>query len=211
MKLKAQYLYYLIGLVMAGLIGIQVYWIANSIRLQKTAVERLLKEDVEKVARQVEEEAYCFTFLSKAYFKKGEGMYIVKQKWEDGKFYGPKEGGYLDTMDLFNVFYMDKDTAFYKEHSIWFETRPATVDVSLKFTFVGLNPNIRRRDTGSYIINNLNAENYKTVLANQFKIDEAIDVGLLDSLLQDALKKNKLSTTYYAGIRKEGETSFEYL
>jgi two-component system phosphate regulon sensor histidine kinase PhoR len=211
MKLKAQYLYYLIGLVMAGLISIQVYWIANSIRLQKTAVDRILKEDVEKVAKQVEEEAYCFTFLSKGYIKKGEGIYLVKQKWQDGKFHGPKEGGYLDTMDLFNVFYMDKDTAFYKERSIWFETRPATVDVSMKFTFVGLNPNIKRRDTGSYIINNLNAGNYKTVLANKFRIDEAIDVNLLDSLLKDVLKRNKLSTQYYAGIRKQGEKSFEYL
>jgi two-component system phosphate regulon sensor histidine kinase PhoR len=211
MKLKAHYLYYLIGMIMAGLIGIQVYWIAHSIRLQQVAVERILKEDVEKIAKQVEEEAYCFTFFSKAYIKGGEGVYMVKQKWQDGKFYGPKEGGYLDTLDLFNVFYMDTDTAFYKEHTIWFEKRPATVDVSMKFTFVGLNPNIRRRDTSSYIINNLNAENYKEVLANHFKIDEAIDVDLLDSLLVAALKRSRLEPVYYAGIRKEGAPAFEYL
>jgi two-component system phosphate regulon sensor histidine kinase PhoR len=204
-------LFYLIGLALAGLIGVQVYWIINSIRLQKTAVDRMLKEDIGIVAKQVEDEAYCFSFFSKAFVNKGEGMYIVKQKWEDGRYKGPGQGGYLDTLDLFNVFFMGKDTSFYKERTLWFENNPATVDVALKFTFIGQNPNIRRRDTSSYIINNLTPANYKDVLANKFKVDEAINMHLLDSLIKRTLRKSRLDTAYYAGIRQEGETGFEYL
>ena len=186
---KPNTLFYLIGLVLAGLIGVQVYWIINSIRLQKASVDRMLKEEIGDVVKQVEEEAYCFSFFSKAFIDKGEGIYIVKQKWEDGAYKGPGNGGYLDTLDLFNIFYMGKDTAFYNERTLWFENNPATMDVSLKFTFIGQNPNIRRRDTSSYIIDNLTPANYKNVLANKFKVDEAINMHLLDSLIKRTLRK----------------------
>ena len=208
---KPNTLFYLIGLVLAGLIGVQVYWIINSIRLQKASVDRMLKEEIGDVVKQVEEEAYCFSFFSKAFIDKGEGIYIVKQKWEDGAYKGPGNGGYLDTLDLFNIFYMGKDTAFYNERTLWFENNPATMDVSLKFTFIGQNPNIRRRDTSSYIIDNLTPANYKNVLANKFKVDEAINMHLLDSLIKRTLRKSKLDTVYYAGVRQEGEADFEYL
>ena len=52
---KPNTLFYLIGLVLAGLIGVQVYWIINSIRLQKASVDRMLKEEIGDVVKQVEE------------------------------------------------------------------------------------------------------------------------------------------------------------
>ncbi len=210
-KLKgARVLYFIIGLVITGLIAIQYYWIVNAVSLQKTALERTLKEDIASVVKTVEEEAYCFSFNSKAYIKKGEGLYIVKQKW-DKKFIGPKEGGYLDTLDLFNVFYINNDTVFEHDRSVWFGEYPATVDIDLKFTFVGMNPHIKRTDTGSYSLSNLNEQNFREKLANKFRIDEVIDIGLLDSLIKRALLKNKLDTVYEAGIRKQGHVNFEYL
>lgn len=212
---KNKYLYYLIGVILAGLIAIQVYWISSSIRLQKKAVDRILKEDFNNIVHEVEEDAYCFSFYSKAYLKRGEGVYIVRQKFRDGKFLGPHEGGYLDTLDMYNLFYMGKDgkdTVFDKERSITFSNMPATVDVSLKFSFVGdNNPRIRRTDSNSFDISGLTKSNFKQVLSNKFKIDEAIDVELLDELIVKALKKNKLDTVYEAGIKKEGERNYEYL
>lgn len=212
--LKSNYFYYLIGVILAGLIAVQVYWITHSIRLQKIAVDRMLKEDVDKLVQQVEEDAYCFSFYSKAYVKRGEGVYIVRQKYKDGNFLGPGEGGYVDTLDLYNLFYMGeggKDTVFEKDRTISFTSMPATLDVTLKFSFMGFNPRIRRTDSNSYNIAGLTKNNFRQVLSNKFRIDEAIDMQLMDELIVKALKKNKLDTFYEAGIRKEGSRSFEYL
>lgn len=206
-----QSLYFLIGFIIVGLICVQFYWIISSINLQNIALERRLKEDIAKVVKQVEDEAYCFGLNSKAYIKKGEGVYIVKQKWENGKFVGPENGGYLDTLDLFNVFYFNKDTIFEHDRSLSFDTYPATLDVSMKFSFVGMNPRIKRTDTSSYTISNLTDQNFRDKLANKFRIDEAIDIVLMDTLIKNVLKKNKLDTSYEAAIRKEGSRGFEYI
>lgn len=205
-----KYLYYLAGLVILGLIGVQVYWITRSIRLQKTATERQLKEDIDDVVKEVEESAYCFTFYSKAYLEQ-EGIYILRQNYKNGKFVAPGKGKSIDTLDLYNVFYDNKDTSFYKDHSIGFSKMAATVDISLKFTLTGpVNPFIKR-DTSTYNIANLSSNNYRDVLASKFKINDAIDVVMLDKLIKAALKKNGLDTVYMAGIRKKGDSTFAYL
>ena len=46
-----------------GLIGIQLYWILNGIKLQKAALERDLKDEMTEVVKQVEEDAYCVEFF----------------------------------------------------------------------------------------------------------------------------------------------------
>jgi two-component system phosphate regulon sensor histidine kinase PhoR len=178
--------------------------------MQKVAADRLLKEDLDAIVKEVEENAYCFSFYSKAYLK-NEGIYILRQKFENDKFVSPKDGGYIDTLDLYNVFYDEKDTAFYKDRTMSFSKWPATVDIALKFSFTGQNPKIKRTDTASYDLSQLTDKNFKEVLSNKFKIDEAIDVGFMDELIKKSLKKYKLDTVYQAGIRKEGDADFEYL
>lgn len=211
-KSNPVYLYYTIGFVIATLIGIQVYWIRNSINAEKKAIERRLKEDIDDVVKRVEEDAYCFTYYSKAYIKKGEGIFMLKQKWADGRFVPLNAGGYVDTMSLYNLFRTQADTdVFIHDKSVWFDTYPATVDVTMKFSFVGLNPDIKRTDSLSYQIGNISDNNFRQLLSNKFKVDEAINTTLLNHLIVEALKKNKLDTFYYAGIRKEGQDGYEYI
>lgn len=210
-RIKDNRLFLLAGIVILCLIGVQVYWIAQNVYLQKTAVERQLKEDMDGVVKQVEENAYCFSVYSKAYLKQ-EGIYIIRQKYRDDKFVAPKDKADIDTLDLYNVFYDEKDTSFYKDRTLGFDKWPATVDISLKFTFTGAaNPVIKRTDTNSYNLQNLTSQNYREVLSNKFRIDEAIDIAGMDALIKKALKKNNLDTVYKAGIRKAGAPGFEYL
>lgn len=212
-KRNTVYFFYLIGLVIVGLVGVQLYWIRHSIAAQKASLDRNLKEDVQGVVKEVEESAHCFTLYSKAYIKRGEGVYMVKQNWKDGKFRSKAEGGYLDTMKMFNVFpTRNKDSMFYAENSLNFETYPATVDVTMKFSFLGVDENFKHLgDSVSYQVADISADNFRDLLTDKFKVDEVIDMQMLDSLIKNSLKKNKLDTFYEAGIRKQGARSFEYM
>ena len=168
--MKAKYLYYFIGLILVGLIGIQLYWILTGVQLQKQTLERNLKDQLAGVVEQVEADAYCVNFYAKSYIKKGEGIYVLKQEHKDNKLLPPPQGN-TDTLSMYNVFYAGADTFFTNEKMMLFNNYAATVDINFKFRL--LSPTrIQRQDTNSYNLKSLNERNFKEVLANKNKIDE---------------------------------------
>jgi two-component system phosphate regulon sensor histidine kinase PhoR len=198
-------LYFIVGLVIISLIGVQLYWMMTGIRLQKLAAERSLKNDLSNVIKEVEESAYCFNYYSKAYIKSGEGIYVIKQQYKDGRF-----DGYLDTLSMYNVFYMGKDTVFDKSSSVTFNT-PATVDISYRFKFATPSPHVKKIDTNSYKLPNINMANFRQALNNSQTLDELINPDNLDSLIRKVLRKNDFDTAYEMGIKRAGITNYEYL
>lgn len=202
-------LYFLVGIVIAGLIGVQLYWITTNLRLQRIAAERNLKNDVNAAIKEIVDDAYCVFFNSKAYFKANEGIYIIKQKCVNDAFIAPPKG-YMDTLDIYNVFYNDKDTSFFKSSSLSFDV-PATVDILMKFKFAVKSSHVKKIDTNSYKLRDINARNYKQILSNRQSIDEVINPDLLDSMVGNALARNNFDTTYELGIKRAGADSFEYL
>ena len=202
-------LYFIVGIVVVSLIGVQLYWMATGIRLQKLAAERNLKNDLDKVIKDVEESAYCFYFYSKAFIKKDEGIYIIKQQFKDKKFVAPPVG-YLDTLSLYNIFYMKEDTVFDKNNYLDFQT-PTTVDISLKFKFAVPTSHIKKIDTNSYKLPNINMANFRQALNNSQTLDELINPDNLDTLIEQTLKKNDFDTVYEMGIKRVGSNSYEYL
>lgn len=210
-KWKIKLLYVFAGLIIAGLVGVQVYWITNSIKFKKATLERNLVEDLGNAVKYAEEQTYCFSYNSKAYVKNGEGVYIIKQKWDNGNFLGPENGGYLDTLNLYNVFYHKNDTIFINDKAFIDNTYPATLEVTLKLSFPEFYENKKRFDSSMYNVSNLTDKNYWEILTNKFTVDEIINMTLLDSLIKNTLARNDLDTAYEAGIRKEGQFAFEYL
>lgn len=205
------FIYFLIGVAIAGLIGVQTYWIYSGIRLQNMLLERSLKEDLQRAMHQMEEDTYCFSLNSKALVKHGEGIYIIKQKWAGGKFLGPESGGYLDTLNLYNVFY-GRDTIFMNDKTVFFGESPsATLDVALKFRFSEFYPRLQGLDTLSYNTQNLTKDNYRDKLANKFTIDQIMDMQELDSLVKQSLINNNLDTVYGMGIKRTGTDQYEYI
>ncbi len=207
---KQRGLYFIVGIVIVSLIGVQLYWMATSIRLQKLAAERNLKTDLDNVIKEVEESAYCFYFYSKAFIKKDEGIYIIKQQFKDKKFIGPAEGGYLDTLSLFNVFNTPKGPLFDKDNYLDFQT-PATVDISLKFKFAVYSPHVKKIDTNSYKLPNINVADFRQALNNAQTLDGLINPDNLDTMITQTLKKNDFDTTYEMGIKRVGSNKYEYL
>lgn len=201
-------LYFIVGLVILGLIGVQFYWMNTTVRLQQLAAERSLKNDLGKVISEVEENAYCFFYYSKAYIKKDEGIYLIKQSTKDDQFIGPPYG-YIDTMSMYNLFYFKKDTFFDKNNSITFQM-PATVDISLKFKFAVPGAHVRI-DTNAYKLPNINMANFRQSLNNSQTLDGLINTVDLDSMIKETLKKNDFDTVYQLGLKRVGSPGYEYL
>lgn len=210
-KRKYNYLYFFIGLILCGLIGVQIYWITNNIKLQNIALDRALQEDMHEVAADVEDNAYCFDLMSRAYIKRGEGLYIIKQTYEDGAFIPPSRGGTIDTLDMFNAFFMEKDTMFYNERTLVSTQYPLTLDASFKFTFYGANPKVKGSDSTYYMLTGLNEKNFLQKLTSSFNIVDVIDTGFLKEQVQEMLNKHHITGDYTVGIRKQGSSDYEYV
>jgi two-component system phosphate regulon sensor histidine kinase PhoR len=206
---EAKGLYLFVGIAIAGLIGVQLYWISANIHLQKVAAERSLKSDINSIIKTVVDDAYCVYFNSKAYVKSDEGIYIIKQQCDTEKFIAPPIG-HLDTLDMYNAFFLGNDTSFYKTGSLSFGM-PATVDILIKVKFALQSGHVKTIDTNSYMIRGVNEKNYKEMLSDRQSIDEIINPDLLDSMIGHALFKNNFDTVYQLGIKRSGAGKFEYL
>lgn len=203
-SVKSNYLYLLVGVVIAGLIGVQLYWINKTIQVEKNAINRNLAGDLEKLADNMEKNSYCFTLYAKAYVNKGEGVYLVRQKLDsNGKYLSPERGGIIDTVNLYNYFSYNGDTTYSNYPSIELTRFAASLDVAFNFAIEGV------KDPSQYAFQRLSADNMAQAFDNTMNIDTVIDPGMLGEEIKTVLLKNNLDTTYAAGIRKGG--SNEYL
>ncbi len=138
-KRKNNYLYLLVGVVIAGLICIQLYWINKTIAVEKNAINRSLTTDFEKLAEDIEKNSYCFILYAKTYINQGEGIYLVRQKVDsNGRYISPADGGFIDTVNMFNFHEYNGDTILDNYPSIELSSFAASLDVTFNFAIEGV-------------------------------------------------------------------------
>lgn len=202
-KGQYNYLYVLIAFVLVGLIGIQLYWINKTIAVEKNAIKRSLNSDFEKLARQAEEYASCYILRAKTYINKGEGIYLVKQKVDsNGNYIGPEQGGFIDTVNLFNFHIVNGDTILENYPSLELRRFASSLDATFNFAIEGV------RDPASYAFDKLTSENLKQAFDNTIDIENAIGRNYLDAQIKEVLRRNELDTNYSAGVKKQGAGAF---
>ncbi len=202
-RVRSNYLYLLVGLVIAGLIGVQLYWINKTIQVEKNAINRSLTNDLEKLADDLEKNSYCFVLYSKTYVNRGEGIYLVRQKLDsNGNYLPPERGGFVDTVNMYNFFSYDGDTVYSNYPSIEMTRFAASLDVSFNFAIEGV------KDPSQYAFQRLTEDNMAQAFDNTMKIDTVIDPGQLDADIKAVLQKNGLDTNYAAGIKKGGNNNY---
>lgn len=202
-KVKSNYLYVLAGVIIVGLIGVQLYWINKTIQVEKNAINRSLTNDLEKVADNLEKNSYCFVLYAKTYINEGEGIYLVRQKLDsNGRYLSPGKGGFIDTVNMYNYFAYEGDTIFSNYPSIEMTRFAASLDVSFNFAIEGV------KDPSQYAFQRLTEDNMAAAFDNTMNIDTVIDKEQLDAEIKAALLKNGLDTNYAAGIRKGGNKDY---
>lgn len=201
---------FVITLALAGLIAIQAYWINKTVKLKKQEVHRDITEAIKSVFRMMEESAYCFGFKAKSYIKPGEAIFVGKHHWEWRGARLPIPAG-IDTLELFNVFYMNNDTVFYKDRDMKFEN-PATVDIEMKFEYK-FSDSTRLKNDKNFDpdIKNFTFSNYLDKLNDQRRIEEIINMHVLDSLLTREFGRIGVHVPFELGVWSARNDSFAYL
>ena len=195
-------LYLLVGLILVGLIAVQLYWVKKTVDVEKQTINRALKNDFDKLAADLEEYSYCFTLQSKTFIGQGEGVYVAKYKL-DGTAY-ENSGKILDTIKMYNIFNINGDTQILNYSTIQLNEFSSTLDMNFQYAFEGV------MDKSAYMYRELTEENKQEVLDKKFSIDSALSVTRIREGIVSVLQKNDLDTNYNMMVKKEGseETLF---
>lgn len=191
-------LYFLVGVILVGLITVQLYWVKKTVDVEKKTIHRALKNDFDKLAAQLEEDAYCFVLQSKSFISQHEGVYVAKYKL-DGSPY--ENGDILDTINMYNLFEIGGDTEILNYPTIRLENFSATLDMNFQYAFEGV------MDKSAYMYRELTEENMAKVLDKKLSIDSALSTTKIKDGVISVLQKNGLDTSFKMYVKKEAETT----
>ena len=193
-KKQHNYLYLLVGVILVGLIGVQLYWVKKTVEVEKHSLYKALKSDLDDLANEVEERAYCFTLQSKTFLGQGEGVYVAKYKLDGTPF--ENSGKILDTIKMYNLFNVRGDTQILNYSTIQFQELSSTLDMSFQYAFEGV------MDKSAYMYNELTEENMEQVLDKTFDIDSALSASMIYDGVSEVLQKNNIDTTFSVVVHK---------
>lgn len=202
MKLKHfRWFIFLVSLSLFGLICVQVYWAYDSYRLQEKGLMASAGKALETAVADIKDHITCFELVSKVPIHPGDGFYLVRHQWKDGKF---TEGG-MDTIPM----YFPKATGqFPFEHNSLMFNHPVNLEMVMKFRYLGDNepllPENRKFPTG------LNSVNFSEKVADAITITDLYPPDPVDSIICSYFKQAGVDTTYCFGYFDPNKQQFVY-
>lgn len=205
-KARYSYLFAVVALLIAGLIGVQLFWIGKTISVEEQSLRRSLTGDFEKLATEVETQSYCYKLFGKTYIHKGEGIYMIKQQVDsNGNYIPATRGGQVDTVDMFNFHLVEGDTFIESYNSLELTHFAASLDVSFNFWIEGV------KDPRKYEFGKLTNQNINVAFDNSLNIDTILDKEYLDTEIKKILRKHGLDSDYALGISKGRSADYVFL
>lgn len=194
---------FIVAVLMLGLIGVQAYWARNAYQLAQAQYRERINKSLQAAAVYANDLAFSFYLYGRMYIQPGEGVTMLKMNYTTQKV--------TDTTALFNTFpYYNEahDTCFYSTKVSYYD-RLTMVDVAMKFTYrdTGVVPDALSKNKA---FQQLTLSNYRQTLDDTAHITRRIDIAKLDSVLLSALRENNITGDYVFGLKKKGETSYQY-
>src|SRR6185436_2273608 len=81
-KKNLGFVIFLLTFAFAALVALQVYWIRSVVKLREDQFDANVNRILLDVSNNVQNNLVCFELFSKVHFGTGDGVYIVKQKWD---------------------------------------------------------------------------------------------------------------------------------
>ena len=99
-----------LSVTLIGLLWLQYYWISYSFQQKSEAFDTRMNSMLLDAVTEIEESFYCIDFFSEFTVSPGQGIYVMKHDWENGKFL-PVDNYYpADTIPVYFWNQFDYDT-----------------------------------------------------------------------------------------------------
>ncbi len=206
---------FLLTISFIALVALQVYWIRSVVKLREDQFDANVNRILLDVSNKVENNLVCFELFSKVHFGHGDGIYLVKQKWDtignEERFIPAVFENHLiknlDTITSY-FYYEGKTDTLFPSNSLKF-THPATAEISMKFVFDQKRkaPLINEEVVDSGKIKNYTAGQFQKLNFDHKPLKEKIDTLLLDSLLHHELQSKGINIPFtYAITQQDGDS-----
>ena len=134
---RINFIFLVVGLVLIVLIAVQFYWARITYNLNEKQFDERVVSILNKAASEINEHSTCFEIFSKVNIKPGEGIYMIKQKWNKNGLVSP-DISQPDSIAMFisSAFFGSHKTEnmYFSDKTLLFQN-PATAEILLKFRY----------------------------------------------------------------------------
>jgi two-component system phosphate regulon sensor histidine kinase PhoR len=169
--------------LMTILIVLQILWQRQAYEIEKKDFYIRSLYALNKVRAKLKNANSCVTFFSKPSFMPNEGMYLLKQKWNEKGFYGKP-----DTI----IMYLDKDE-IKKNNEIDFQYSNYKSSLA---TYAELTFNIIYNPSEIADSTIVNESNYREVIKRKNKIEDFFDTTIIRNFIKEKLLEEGIKSSF---------------
>ena len=199
---KVKLIILLVSFALLSLIIIQFFWAISSMKLSEKSFNSKAIEAMRKTSEKMNQNYIGFELFSKIKTHSKEGIYVVRQKWDNDKFLinSPED---KDTVPLFCEHANEHLPFVYK--NIMF-SYPMDIEIVAKFRYL-LDDTLNLQMAS---IGEINPQNFREKFSDKDPVIARYDTLALDSILQNELASYAISDRYHFGYIHEGSQRLEY-
>ncbi|CAN5591016.1 HAMP domain-containing sensor histidine kinase [soil metagenome] len=187
-----------VGIALAALIGVQIYWAYSAYRLTEKEFNSKVKDAMLATTDELNKQLACFELFSKTKINSHEGFYMVKQKWEHDQFLDDDKS-HPDTIPMF---YANANQNIPFEWSNLMVGSPVNVSMVLTFNYL-TEDGIAAGASGNKL-EKITLKNYRDAFSENIPIEKRFSPQLTDSLLKKNLNAASISDNFqFAFVRSD--------
>jgi len=192
-----------VGVALAALIGVQIYWAYSAYHLKEKELASKVKDAMLLTTQELNKPLTCFELFSKTRINSHEGFYIAKQKWANDQFMND------DKADTVSMFYADAN------ENLPFEWRNlmfgSPVDVKMVLTFNYLMDDTTMLQASGNRLEKVTKQNYRDAFSENKPIEKLFPPSVTDSLLKKNLSAASVDENFHFGFVRSDHNKLEYV
>ncbi len=187
---------FILAISFVGLLWLQYYWISLSFQMKSEEFDTRVNTILSGVAEGAEESFYCIDFFSEFNVSSGEGIYLIKHKWDEKGYLPGNKNTVADTIKTYFLNQFQNDTLLsYSD---------------IKFSFPA---NIRMELNVEYLMQGDTDFNKDEPTINSYReslLNNDLFITTLDTLLESQLRKNGIISEYHYAVQSSYPDSVFY-
>ncbi len=193
-----------VGIALAALIGVQIYWAYSAYRLTEKEFNSKVKDAMLATTGELNRQLACFELFSKTRINSHEGFYMVKQKWDHDQFLDNTKS----RPDTIPMFYADANQHLPFEWPNLMFGSPVNVSMVLTFNYLTEDRIVPGATANK--LEKITLKNYRDAFSENIPIEKKFSPELTDSLLKKNLNAASISDKFQFAFVRSDINKVEY-